>query len=174
MGAERGPAEAEVLDGEAGDQRAVGQGRFQGLRLEIVLFGEVAHHAAGKTVAGAGRIDDVLERLERVGLLDDEQFARDLAQQAFTVKRSGQRAVASALFAKGVSRETVETVTAEYDGGDPGRALELARSRAARMGDLEPAKAYRRLTELLMRRGHSPSVAREAAGKALGRDLEEA
>ena len=58
------------------------------------------------------------------------------------MKRSGQRAVASALFAKGVSRETVEAVTAEYDGGDPGRALELARSRAARMGDLEPAKAF--------------------------------
>lgn len=118
-------------------------------------------------------VDDVLERLEKVRLLDDEQFARDLAQQAFTVKRSGQRAVASALFAKGVSRETVEAVTAEYEGGDPARALELAHSRAARMGNLDPAKAYRRLTDLLMRRGHSPSVAREAAGRALGRDLEE-
>ena len=115
-------------------------------------------------------VGDVLERLERVRLLDDEQFARDLAQQAFNVKRSGNRAVASALFAKGVPRETVEAVTAGYADGDPARALELAEARAVRMAGLDPAKAYRRLTELLIRRGHSPSVAREAAGRALGRD----
>jgi len=126
-----------------------------------------------RAVFDQAEVDDVLERLERVRLLDDEQFARDLAAQAFTYKRSGRRAVASALFAKGVSRETVEAVTAEYDGGDAGRALELAQARAMRMGDLEPAKAYRRLTDLLMRRGHSPSIARAAAGKALGRDLED-
>jgi regulatory protein len=117
-----------------------------------------------------GEVDDVLGRLERARLLDDEQFARDLAQQAFDVRRSGQRAVASALFAKGVSRETVEEVTAGYADGDPARALELAEARAVRMADLDPSKAYRRLTELLMRRGHSPSVARQAAGRALGRD----
>lgn len=118
-------------------------------------------------------VDDVLERLERVRLLDDEQFARDLAQQAFNVKRSGQRAVASALFAKGVSRETVEAVTGEYEGGDPARAMELAEARAPRMANLDPAVAFRRLADLLMRRGHSPAVAREAAGKALGRGPEE-
>ena len=39
-------------------------------------------------------VADVLERLERVGLVDDEAFARQVAEHAFGVKRSGRRAVA--------------------------------------------------------------------------------
>lgn len=115
-------------------------------------------------------VSDVLARLERSRLLDDEQFARDLAQQAFTHKRAGTRAVKSALLSKGVARETVEAITEEYAAGEVGRADELAAARAARMGALDPATAYRRLTSFLMRRGHSPAIAHAAAGRALGRD----
>ena len=47
------------------------------------------------------------------------------------------------------------------------RALELARSRATRLGALEPAKAFGRLSSFLMRRGYAPDVARSAARTAL-------
>ncbi len=116
-------------------------------------------------------IDDVLERLERVGLIDDAAFARQLAEHRFGVKRSGSRAVTSELLAKGVAPAIVAEVVAEVvEGGALGeeeRAEALARSRASRLGALEPAKAFQRLSSLLMRRGFGPEVARRAARRAL-------
>ena len=58
--------------------------------------------------------------------------------------------------------------------GEEQRARELARARAARLGGLEPAAAFRRLASLLMRRGYDPSVARGAARDALEIDAEDA
>jgi SOS response regulatory protein OraA/RecX len=47
------------------------------------------------------------------------------------------------------------------------RAEQLARARASRLTGVEPAKAFNRLTSLLMRRGYGPEIARSAARKAL-------
>ena len=54
-------------------------------------------------------VADVLERLERVGLVDDRAFARQVADHAFGVKRAGVRAVAGSLAAAGVSRGSGST-----------------------------------------------------------------
>lgn len=115
-------------------------------------------------------VDEVLASLERAKLIDDAQFAQDLAEHAFNNKNSGVRAVASALRAKGVDSATVEAVTAGFAGDEEERARELAESRAARMQGLDRRKAHKRLTDFLMRRGHSPSIAREAAARALALD----
>ena len=50
-------------------------------------------------------VDDVLGRLERVGLIDDEAFARQIAEYQFASRRAGRRAVTSALLAKGIDPE---------------------------------------------------------------------
>lgn len=117
----------------------------------------------------AAEVTDVLERLERVGLIDDEAFARQVAEHAFGNKRSGRRAVVGTLMAAGVAPDVIESTLA--DAGDEGeRADDLARSRAARLASVEPAKAFTRLTSLLVRRGYSPEVARQAARRALAID----
>ena len=51
----------------------------------------------------ADEVDDVLVRLERVGLIDDEAFARQLADHQFGSRHAGRRAVTSALLAKGIA-----------------------------------------------------------------------
>ncbi len=112
-------------------------------------------------------VADVLTRLERVGLVDDGDFARQLAEQQFVHKRAGRRAVTSALMAKGVAPNLIEAVVAEAAEDEETRAGELARSKAGRMGSVDPAKAFSRLSGLLMRRGYAPEVARTAARKAL-------
>jgi regulatory protein len=112
-------------------------------------------------------VADVLERLERVGLIDDQAFARQVAEHEFGVRRGGARAVAGALAAKGVARATVEAVLAEAPDEEDSRADELAVIRAGRLVGVEPAKAFSRLSSLLMRRGYAPEVARRAARKAL-------
>ena len=112
-------------------------------------------------------VTDVLERLERVGLIDDEAFARQVAEHEFGERRAGARSVAGALAAKGVARATVEAVLAEAPEDEESRADALASVRARRLTDVEAAKAFARLSGLLMRRGYAPDLARRAARRAL-------
>jgi regulatory protein len=118
-----------------------------------------------------GEVEDVLERLERVGLIDDEAFARQVAEHAFGVKRSGRRAVVSSLMAAGVAPDVIETTLSDA-GDEEARADALARSRASRLGSVDPVKAFSRLTSLLVRRGYSPEIARQAARRALALEVE--
>jgi regulatory protein len=112
-------------------------------------------------------VADVLERLERVGLIDDEAFARQVAEHEFGRRRSGARVVAGTLAAKGVARETVDAVLAEAPDDEESRAEELASTRAGRLRGVDPATAFSRLSGVLMRRGYAPDVARRAARRAL-------
>jgi regulatory protein len=117
-------------------------------------------------------VADVLDRLQNVGLIDDEAFARAVAEQAFGIRRSGARAVRSALAAKGVDAETTAAVIEELGGGEEERALGLARSRLTRLRGVTPERAYARLVGLLARRGYPPATARRAARLALEVDLD--
>jgi regulatory protein len=115
-------------------------------------------------------VETELARLERVGLIDDAAFARQLAQHAFGSGAKGRRAVASALFAKGVDPEVAASTLEELGGDEDQRALDLASARAPRLTGIDPQKAFQRLSGLLMRRGYAPEVARSAARRALARD----
>jgi regulatory protein len=112
-------------------------------------------------------VQDVLRRLERVGLVDDEAFARQYAEHRFAGRKEGARSVLSGLRAAGIAPGLAAAVAEEAPDDEEQRAHELASSRAARMVGLEPAKAFGRLTSLLLRRGYSPETARAAARKAL-------
>jgi regulatory protein len=115
----------------------------------------------------AEEVQDVLERLERVDLIDDRAFAEQFAQHQFSVKHAGRRGVMQALLAKGVDRDLAAMVTEQGPGDEDDRAERLATARATRMVGVDPAKAHARLTGILMRRGHSPETARRAARRAL-------
>jgi regulatory protein len=112
-------------------------------------------------------VDDVLVRLEGVGLIDDRDFAQTFAEHGFRVKHSGARAISTALLSKGISRDLVEEVTAQEPGQEDSRAAELASIAVRRLGGVDPVKAFGRLSSLLMRRGFSPELARRAARSAL-------
>lgn len=120
-----------------------------------------------------GEVEAELTRLEAVGLVDDERFARALAEQQVLARGAGARAVLSALAAKGVDRATAEAAltAVERTGEAPDeeeRARALALARVGRLRGLPPEQAYGRLVGFLVRRGHAPEVARQAARAALG------
>jgi regulatory protein len=116
----------------------------------------------------AEEVEDVLVRLERVGLVDDADFARQVAEHRFGTRREGSRAVTGELLRKGVAPAVVaQAVAAAQGDDDEARAQDLARSRASRIQGIEPAKAFGRLSSFLMRRGYSPDLARRAARSAL-------
>jgi regulatory protein len=116
-------------------------------------------------------IERAMTDLESSGLVDDERFARETVLHQSRRRMAGDRAIRSALFTKGVSAELTERMLAESDAGAGGsaeqRAFALAETRARRLSSLEPEAAFRRLFGLLVRRGHAPNVARDAARRAL-------
>lgn len=112
-------------------------------------------------------VDGELERLEAVGLVDDRRFAREFAEHQLRVRLSGRRAAASALAAKGIDGATIEEALDEAGGDEEEAARDLALGRASRLGSLAPEKAFSRLVAFLVRRGHTPDLARRAAREAL-------
>src|SRR5262245_25483743 len=113
-------------------------------------------------------------RLEDVGLIDDRAFARAVVEHAVRARGEGRRAVNRRLVSAGVDRTVADQVVGELIADDEAeRALELAVSRAHRLGTLPPEKAFGRLSGFLARRGYPSEVARSAARKALALDAVE-
>ena len=112
-------------------------------------------------------VERALQDLEAVGLIDDEQFARELAESQRR-RGYGPRVGLAALRQKGVDRGLAERVMDETQPEDEEeRAAEVARTRLRRLGGLEPAVAQRRLLDFVLRRGFDPQVARDACRKVL-------
>jgi regulatory protein len=113
-------------------------------------------------------VEAELVRLEAVGLIDDEAFARQAVEHEVLVRRSGRRAIASRLGSRGLDRDTVDRALAEFGTDDEEtRVVELARSRTSRLAGLPAEKAFARLVSFLARRGYAPDLARRAARTAL-------
>lgn len=112
-------------------------------------------------------VEDELVRLETVRLIDDEAFAREMAEHHVNARRSGRRAIVGALAAKGVPRSVIDEALDGLGEDESERAVALARERAPRLAGLAPEKAFGRLSSLLMRRGYDAATAAEAARSAL-------
>ena len=112
----------------------------------------------------------MLTRLERVGLVDDEAFARQYAEHRFGSRKEGSRAVVNGLRAAGIAPGLAIAVAEDAPENEEERAIALATVRAPRLRGLPPPKAFSRLSSLLMRRGYGPEVARAAARRALELD----
>ena len=111
-------------------------------------------------------VEDELARLEDVGLVDDEAFARQFVEHQAGARLAGTRVIRSALAQKGVAPEVADAMLGEL-GDEEARAAELASARAGRLRGVDPATAFSRLSSFLMRRGYAPNVARSAARRAL-------
>ena len=108
-----------------------------------------------------------LVRLEQVGLIDDEAFARAVVQSRMGSRAESRRVVAGKLAQAGVDRDAASAALEDDSEGDEERAFRLAEAKAVRLRGADPAAAYRRLFGLLARRGYAPELARRAASKAL-------
>lgn len=146
----------------ATSERKKPRGTARDRALNLLSFRDRSRREIEQRLLRAGyepdEVVDAIEGLERVGLVDDDRFARAVVEQQAGRRLSGRRAVAAALFAKGVDRATAEAALQEIDA--PGAERELVR-----------ALAFRRLSGLLARRGYPPAVCREAARIALAHEI---
>jgi regulatory protein len=114
-----------------------------------------------------GEVADELERLERVGLLDDEAFARAVVESRMGFRGESRRAVAGKLAQAGVASDVAIVALDEAPEAEEERAQRLADAKAPRLSSLEPQVAFQRLYGFLARRGYGPEIARRVAGRAL-------
>jgi regulatory protein len=116
------------------------------------------------------QVEAALADLEAVGLIDDEAFAREVAEYQRR-KGMGRRAGMNALRVKGVGRELAERIAEEANPEDEAeRAMEVASKRLTRLHGLDPETRRRRLVDYLMRRGYDPEIARSACLRALAEE----
>ena len=109
-----------------------------------------------------------IERLERVGLIDDIALAQNLVGVLQERKGLGRTAIASELTRRLLSPAAIEYALELVDTGDElARARDLAVKRAAQLSSYDRETAERRLAGYLARRGYSGSTVRAAVQHAL-------
>lgn len=117
-------------------------------------------------------VDVVLERLNELGYLDDEEFARNAARQK--ARKYGPRRVALDLHKEGVgpdvAREAVEEAFADLSESESAHSAAARRYNTQEGSDAQARRVY----GFLMRRGFSADVCAEVARKYRGHGSPEA
>lgn len=110
----------------------------------------------------------VLDRMEEVGLVDDEAYAGMLVRSQQAGRGLARRALAQTLRQKGVSDEVAEFVLDEVDPAEEeDRARELVDRRLRRLHGLEVVVQQRRLAGMLARKGYPLEVSMRVIREAL-------
>lgn len=106
-------------------------------------------------------IDGVLERLDRMGLINDESFATFWIESRERFSPKGAQAIKNELRMKGVQRDVVdEMVTGEQDDELALRAARKKAQQLARQPDIDFNTFRARLGPFLQRRGFSYEVSK--------------
>jgi regulatory protein len=112
--------------------------------------------------------NSVLDRFTELGLIDDAALASSFALTRHAVRGQAGRAIAVQLRRRGVADDVISDAIAQIDPtSETAAARLLARTRLARMGDVDTATAIRRISGLLARRGYSSAVSSAAVRAVL-------
>lgn len=122
-------------------------------------------HDKGYAVA---TVEEVLERLERVGLVDDTEFARAWLAGRWGRRPTGWSRLRQELRGRGVGDEAIDAARALLEQREGGAADEVTTARRViqqaqrRYASLEPRVRQQRLYGLLARRGFDGDTIRRA------------
>jgi regulatory protein len=119
----------------------------------------------------AAAVVETLDRLERVGLVDDTTLARTVAEGR-AERGLDAPAIAAELRDRGVdpalAEQAAQAAVPAEDRAD--RCRQLAKARLAQLDGLPPATQLRRLAGYLGRRGYPPDLAESVARDLVGLD----
>ncbi|GGQ83383.1 regulatory protein RecX [Kitasatospora griseola] len=118
--------------------------------------------------------EQVLSRLEEVGLIDDAAFAEAWVESRHAVRGLSRRALAQELRTKGVTGETAERALLQVDADDETDAARALVERKLRStAGLDRDVRMRRLVGVLARRGYSEGLAFRVVREALDAEPQE-
>ena len=121
---------------------------------------EVKQRLRKKEIADAV-IDQVVTRLQEVGLLDDVAFAKYWVENREEFRPRAARALRFELKRKGLSNDVIAGVVETVD--EKESAYRAGTARAERWRTLDRREFFEKLVAFLVRRGFSYDVAKEAA-----------
>lgn len=110
----------------------------------------------------------VVDRLEAVGLVNDQAYADALVRSRFSGTGASGRALREVLVRKGLEPGIIERALSQISRDDEAeRAAQLVARKRRSLAGVPRQSAYRRLCSMLARKGYSPSVASNAVRDAL-------
>lgn len=113
-------------------------------------------------------VETELDRLERVGLIDDRALAETIVRTQHERKGLGKSALTAELRRRHVDQAVIDEAMGQLSQGDEeSRAGALAERRAAQLQGLDHDTAVRRLSGYLQRKGYSGETVRHAVIAAL-------
>ncbi|GAB2821124.1 hypothetical protein GCM10027022_09200 [Alpinimonas psychrophila] len=118
--------------------------------------------------ASREEITDWVEKFTRLGYLNDERLAVELATRLSERKGQSRSIISRELRRRGVDSSAAEAALDGLDSGaEESQAAELALTRVRQFSRLDDATAERRLVGFLSRRGYTGQVVREATKAAM-------
>ena len=115
--------------------------------------------------------EQVLDRLQEVGLVNDAAFAEAWVESRQQRRHLSRPALRRELQAKGVDRDEIDAALETVDFGDElAAARELARRRHAAIAELAYPVRYRRLAGALGRRGFGGAIVTQVLREVLGEE----
>jgi regulatory protein len=113
--------------------------------------------------------EQVLDRLQEVGLINDAAFAEAWVESRQQRRHLSRPALRRELQAKGVDRDEIDAALESVDVGDElAAARDLARRKHASIAARDYAVRYRRLAGALSRRGFGSAIVTQVLREVLG------
>jgi len=122
-------------------------------RSEAEVFKNLKKHDTPDEI-----IPEVLDRLRRVGLVDDVLFAQNWVENRSTFRPRGKRALVVELHQKGISDEAINEALFELD--EDRLAYQAALKQSRKYKELEWQKFRQKMSAFLARRGFTYEVAK--------------
>jgi regulatory protein len=120
-------------------------------------------------------VEEILDRYDEVGMIDDAAFARAWVSSRHHGKGLARRALAGELRRKGVGSEEVGAALEELDSDtEEATARALVERRLRTESSKAPDAAFRRLTGMLARKGYPAGLAIRVVKEALAERAESA
>jgi regulatory protein len=123
----------------------------------------------------AAYVERAIERLTAVGLLDDAQFARQLARSKAVGQGASKRRVQQEMFKRGVARDVADeaiTEVFEEEQVDESESAEAAaRKKLRTLTGADDETRRRRLYGFLARRGYGPDAIRATLERVLHEEV---
>jgi regulatory protein len=109
-------------------------------------------------------IKGTVDKLKSYDLINDYEFAIAWIKERLAHKPRGKRLLRQELWKKGIQKEIIDQAIEELCRNEETPALEVLKKARRRYQKLDPKVARRRMMGLLMRRGFSYGIAKDALG----------
>lgn len=135
---------------------------FDYLSYRIRTVAEIKKKLKSKDISPV-IIDKIIYHLNELGLINDEEFAKQLITEKIKNKPAGKRLLQQKLFEKGISKQVSETAIEKYltDEDEKKMALKIYIKLKPKLKGLEKQKAKQKIYETLARKGFEYDIINE-------------